>query len=163
MNYEEFVELGEAYHDRGLEIFAFPCNQFGSQEPGEPEQIKAFVGKYGAKLNLMGKVEVNGANTHPLYKVLKKGGRDIKWNFHTKFLVSCDETWCKIQRFDNANPKALIPPIELLLQENVGPQRGALYGLIACVALVGLSMMCINMNKSAQKGSRGPSRKKKTR
>lgn len=82
-------ELAET---KGLRILAFPCNQFGSQEPGTNEEIKAFAtGKYGVQFDMFSKINVNGDNADPLYKYLKhkKGGTlgdFIKWNF-TKFLV----------------------------------------------------------------------------
>ena len=65
---------------------AFPCNQFGKQEPGSPEDITAFVANYGVKFPMMQKVEVNGAGADPCYKFLT-GGTDISWNF-AKFLVN---------------------------------------------------------------------------
>lgn len=79
---------------QGFVVLAFPCNQFGAQEPGTAEDILAFAAKYGATFPIFEKVDVNGLNTHPLYKHLKaaKGGflgSDIKWNFG-KFLVGRD-------------------------------------------------------------------------
>jgi len=75
-------------------VLAFPCNQFGGQEPGSSQEILSFVSKYGVTFPLFEKVDVNGPNTHPLFKYLKaqKGellGDDIKWNFG-KFLVGSD-------------------------------------------------------------------------
>jgi len=75
-------------------VLAFPCNQFGGQEPGTPEEIRAFADGYGATFPIFSKVDVNGANAHPLYAYLKKQkgellGDDIKWNF-AKFLVGRD-------------------------------------------------------------------------
>jgi len=70
-------------------VLAFPSNQFGGQEPGTPQEIRKFADGYGAKFPMFGKIDVNGANTHPLYKFLKSGTpflSDIKWNFG-KFLV----------------------------------------------------------------------------
>lgn len=71
-------------------------SEFGGQEPGTPEEIRKFVDGYGVTFPMMGKIDVNGPNTHPLYKYLKeeKGeflGSDIKWNF-AKFLVGPDGT-----------------------------------------------------------------------
>ncbi|KAK3434368.1 hypothetical protein EUGRSUZ_D01857 [Eucalyptus grandis] len=80
------------YCNTGLEILAFPCNQFGSQEPGTNEQIQEFAcTRFKAEYPVFSKVDVNGANADPLYKHLKssKGGffgDGIKWNF-SKFLV----------------------------------------------------------------------------
>ncbi|TFK06476.1 retinoic acid receptor responder protein 2 [Platysternon megacephalum] len=82
------------YAERGLRILGFPCNQFGNQEPGDESQIKQFVANYGVKFDMYSKIEVNGNNTHPLWKWMKdqpKGrgtlGNAIKWNF-TKFLIN---------------------------------------------------------------------------
>jgi len=83
-----------------LKIVSFPCNQFGAQEPGTPEQIKSFVQGKGLTVNtpeshfkLMGKVDVNGADEHPVFTFLKKHSddADIGWNFVTKFIVKCTE------------------------------------------------------------------------
>jgi len=78
----------------GFVVLAFPCNQFGGQEPGTAEEILSFAAGYGATFPMFEKVDVNGPNTHPLYKHLKaeKGeflGKDVKWNF-AKFLVGRD-------------------------------------------------------------------------
>ncbi|GFO48097.1 glutathione peroxidase [Plakobranchus ocellatus] len=86
-------ELHTKYAEKGLSILGFPCNQFGSQEPGTNEEIKKFAQeRYGAQFDLFSKIEVNGKNAHPLYKYLKKEqggtfGDFIKWNF-SKFLVN---------------------------------------------------------------------------
>lgn len=83
----------EKYKDQGLEILAFPCNQFGWQEPGTNEEIQDTVcTNFKAEFPIFDKVEVNGKNAAPLYKFLKaeKGGLlvdAVKWNF-TKFLVN---------------------------------------------------------------------------
>jgi len=58
---------------RGFEVLAFPCNQFGGQEPGSKEEIRSFVNGYGVRFPVFGKIDVNGPNTHPLYKFLKSG------------------------------------------------------------------------------------------
>ncbi|KAH7447032.1 hypothetical protein KP509_01G088500 [Ceratopteris richardii] len=95
-NYTELSELYSNYKDQGLEILAFPCNQFGGQEPGTNEQIQEFAcTRFKAEYPIFDKVEVNGSNASPLYKYLKnvKGGGifgdAIKWNF-SKFLVNRD-------------------------------------------------------------------------
>jgi len=94
--------LYKKYKSDGFEIAAFPCNQFGSQEPGTDAEIKEFArGKYGATYDLYSKIDVNGDNAHPLYKYLKSKqggtlGSFIKWNF-TKFLV--DRNGVPIQRW----------------------------------------------------------------
>ncbi|OAY75732.1 putative phospholipid hydroperoxide glutathione peroxidase [Ananas comosus] len=94
-NYTELSQLYEKYKDQGFEILAFPCNQFGGQEPGSNEEIVEFAcTRFKAEYPIFDKVDVNGDNTAPLYKFLKssKGslfGNSIKWNF-SKFLVDKD-------------------------------------------------------------------------
>ncbi|XP_022845506.1 probable glutathione peroxidase 8 [Olea europaea var. sylvestris] len=91
-NYTELNQLYEKYKDQGLEILAFPCNQFGEEEPGSNEQIVDFVcSRFKSEFPVFGKIEVNGDNAAPLYKFLKLGkwgifGDEIQWNF-AKFLV----------------------------------------------------------------------------
>ena len=83
--------LHDKYHGQGLDIVAFPCNQFGRQEPGSNAEIKAFAGKYGAKFLMMDKIDVNGANASPVWAYLKQAcencGGDVRWNFAAKFVV----------------------------------------------------------------------------
>lgn len=91
-HYKGLEKLYQQYKNDGLEIIAFPCNQFGRQEPGNAEEIKKFCDlNYGITFHLSEKVDVNGANAHPVFKYLKselkgKLNDSIKWNF-TKFLV----------------------------------------------------------------------------
>ncbi|WP_413190228.1 glutathione peroxidase [Psychrobacter sp. AT9] len=90
--FEGLEALYEQYKDQGLVVVGFPCNQFGSQDPGSNDEIGAFCQKnYGVSFPMMAKVDVNGAEAHPIYAWLKdqKGGLltdGIKWNF-TKFLI----------------------------------------------------------------------------
>uniref|UniRef100_A0A913ZZ30 Glutathione peroxidase n=1 Tax=Patiria miniata TaxID=46514 RepID=A0A913ZZ30_PATMI len=92
-NYAQLQELHAKYAEsKGLRILAFPCNQFGGQEPGTDEQIKEFAAKKGAQFDLFDKINVNGDNAIPLYKFLKKKQHGtltnaIKWNF-SKFLIN---------------------------------------------------------------------------
>ena len=93
--YDELEALYEKYHDQGLEILDFPCNQFFKQAPGTSEEIHdACVLRFMIAFPQFEKIDVNGKNEHPLYTYLKenapkgKQGR-IKWNF-TKFLVNKD-------------------------------------------------------------------------
>ncbi len=93
--YAGLEELYRNYKDRGFEILAFPCNQFGAQEPGDADEIANFCTlTYDVSFPLFAKIDVNGANADPLYQHLrseKRGlvGDSIKWNF-TKFLVNAD-------------------------------------------------------------------------
>ena len=92
-HYGGLEELYASFKDRGLVVLGFPCNQFGSQEPGTEGEIKKFCEtKYGVTFPMFAKIEVNGANRHPLYAFLTSqqtapdGAGDIQWNF-AKFLV----------------------------------------------------------------------------
>ena len=94
--YEGLEALFKKYGDQGFEVLAFPCNQFGAQEPGNAEEIANFCSlKYDVSFPLMDKIDVNGAGAPPLYDWLKKeapgllGSRAVKWNF-TKFLIGRD-------------------------------------------------------------------------
>jgi glutathione peroxidase len=85
--------LYRKYKDQGLVVLGFPCNQFGAQEPGDEAQIADFCEKnYGVSFPMFSKVDVNGAEAHPLFIYLKReapgllGSEMIKWNF-TKFLL----------------------------------------------------------------------------
>lgn len=96
--YEGLEQLHRDYHDQGLEVLGFPCNQFAGQEPGSAEEIAEFCRtNYDISFPLFEKVDVNGDSAHPLFKSLKKarpgllGSEAIKWNF-TKFLVGRDGT-----------------------------------------------------------------------
>lgn len=92
--YAGLEELYQQYKDKGVEVLAFPCNQFGKQEKGDNTEIKSFCDlNFNISFDLFSKIEVNGENTHPLYQHLKSeapgilGSKKIKWNF-TKFLVN---------------------------------------------------------------------------
>ncbi|XP_073130203.1 probable phospholipid hydroperoxide glutathione peroxidase [Henckelia pumila] len=120
-NYTELAQLYGKYKDQGLEILAFPCNQFGSQEPGTNEQIQEFAcTRFKAEYPIFDKVDVNGANTVPLYKFLKssKGsllGDGIKWNF-AKFLV--DREGHVVDRYlPTTSPLSIEKDIKKLLEK----------------------------------------------
>jgi glutathione peroxidase len=92
--YTGLEKLHETYGGKGFEVLGFPCNQFGAQEPGTPDEIKSFCSlNYNVQFPLFAKIEVNGDDRHPLYdqltKVADNEGKDgdIRWNFE-KFLVS---------------------------------------------------------------------------
>ena len=141
--YAELQALYATYHDRGLEILDFPCNQFGEQAPGTIEEIHAFcTGTYGTTFPQMAKIDVNGEQAIPLYTWLKSkapfGGfdttdprgaylhaafkaqdslyaenPDIKWNF-TKFLI--DREGNVVCRFEPTAPNtAIVEAIETIL------------------------------------------------
>jgi len=91
--YAGLETLYRKFHPQGLEVLGFPCDQFGHQEPGDESEIKTFCStQYDVTFPMFAKIEVNGANAHPLYQWLKSekagilGTEAIKWNF-TKFLV----------------------------------------------------------------------------
>jgi glutathione peroxidase len=115
--YKGLQALYDRFHSRGLEILAFPCNQFGAQEPGSDSEIQNFCSlNYGVQFPVMAKVEVNGPNAIPLFNFLKKeakgilGTESIKWNF-TKFLISKDGK--EISRHaPNETPESLTTQIE---------------------------------------------------
>jgi len=115
------VVVDEKYRDQGLVILGFPCNQFGGQEPGTNEEIKAFAqGKYGVKFPLFSKIDVNGSNAHPLWLYLQtelKGTfvDGIKWNF-TKFLI--DRSGKPVKRYaPNEDPFTFEDEIQKLLAQ----------------------------------------------
>jgi glutathione peroxidase len=94
--YEGLEALYHKYRDKDFVVLGFPCDQFGHQEPGDEAAIRQFCSlNYDVTFPLFAKIEVNGANAHPLYEYLKRGAKGllgseaIKWNF-TKFLVGKD-------------------------------------------------------------------------
>jgi glutathione peroxidase len=94
--YEGLQALYDRYKDKGFAVLGFPCDQFGHQEPGDETEIQRFCStNYNVTFPLFAKIDVNGGDTHPLYKHLKSerkgvlGSESIKWNF-TKFLVGAD-------------------------------------------------------------------------
>jgi len=118
--YEGLEALYKAYKDRGFTVLAFPCNQFGAQEPGDAAEIANFCSlTYDVSFPVMSKIDVNGADAHPLYKFLKKeqkgvlGTEAIKWNF-TKFLIGKDGQ--VVDRFaPTVKPEDLKVAVEALL------------------------------------------------
>ena len=112
--------LYEKYHDQGLEVLGFPCNQFLKQDPASESEISEFCTlNYGVTFPMFSKIEVNGENTHPLYQYLKSeakgllGSEKIKWNF-TKFLV--DKEGKVLKRYaPNLEPKEMTADIEKIL------------------------------------------------
>ncbi|NWF46901.1 glutathione peroxidase [Hydrogenophaga sp. D2P1] len=113
-------QLHQAYGPRGLVVLGFPCNQFGSQDPGSNEEIATFCQRnFGVSFPMMSKIDVNGPEAHPLYQWLAAeapgllGSKAIKWNF-TKFLVGKDGTVIKRYAPQDA-PEKLAKDIEAAL------------------------------------------------
>jgi glutathione peroxidase len=117
---KELEDLHQSYKNQGLMVIAFPCNQFGNQEPGSNEEIAQQCAiSFQTTFQMMSKIEVNGSHAHPLYQWLTSkapgllGSQAIKWNF-TKFLV--DRSGTVIERFSSMHsPEKLRDPIEKLL------------------------------------------------
>jgi glutathione peroxidase len=91
--YKGLQSLYQTYKEQGFEVLGFPCNQFSNQEPGSNEEIQSFCEiNFGVSFPLFEKIDVKGANIHPLFKLLTEaapgflGSKSIKWNF-TKFLI----------------------------------------------------------------------------
>ncbi len=118
--YDGLEDLQKEYADQGFEVIAFPCNQFGVQEPGDAEEIANFCKlTYDTSFPLMAKVDVNGPDASPLYDWMKgeakglMGSEGVKWNF-TKFLIDRDGK--VVRRFAPQDaPKSLKRHIEKLL------------------------------------------------
>ena len=117
--YQGLEALHRELSPRGFAVLGFPCNQFGSQEPGNAKQIAEFCeSKYDVSFPMFEKIDVNGSNAHPLYNYLKREktgllGSSIKWNF-TKFLV--DRSGKVVARHaPTITPQGLKREIEALL------------------------------------------------
>jgi len=120
--YAALEELYREYNSRGFEVLAFPSNQFGQQEPGSAGDIAQFCERnYGVSFPVFSKVDVNGPDAHPVFRLLAGarrgffGTRRIKWNF-TKFLV--DRTGNVVGRYaPTTDPMKLRDTIEMLLKQ----------------------------------------------
>lgn len=120
--YRDLEKLHEEYKGRGFSVLGFPCNQFGAQEPGSPEEIQTFCStKYGVTFPMFEKIEVNGKGRHPVYRALTEvaddegNAGDVQWNFE-KFLVSADGTTIKRFRpMTKPYDPALVAAIEAAL------------------------------------------------
>jgi glutathione peroxidase len=108
--------LYKKYHAQGLEMLAFPCNQFGNQEPGTNDEIKAFVKEKGVTFTMMDKIDVNDqdGDQSPVYEFLNPES-DIRWNFATIFLVGPDG---EVTRHDGVKPFGLEGHIKKLLAQS---------------------------------------------
>jgi len=118
--YDGLEALWREYGERGFEVLAFPCNQFGGQEPGSADEIESFCKvNFGLSFPLFAKIEVNGTGAEPLYQWLKDaapgiaGTKAIKWNF-TKFLIGRDGK--VVRRYAPLDkPASIAKDIEILL------------------------------------------------
>ena len=118
--YDGLETLYQDYRDKGFEVLAFPCNQFGNQEPGDADEIEQFCKvNFGLTFPLMAKVDVNGDAASPLFDWMKAeapglmGSKAIKWNF-TKFLI--DRQGDVVKRYGPTDaPKIIAKDIEKLL------------------------------------------------
>jgi glutathione peroxidase len=118
--YAELQKIYDQYKENGFTVLGFPCNQFGSQEPGSEEKISEFCSiNYGVGFSMFAKVEVNGENAHPLFQYLKEEApgdqelSDIAWNF-AKFLV--DRNGQVVSRYaPTVSPTDISDDIEKLL------------------------------------------------
>ena len=118
--YTGLESLQKTYSANGFSVLAFPCNQFGGQEPGTEQEIESFCDlNYQTSFPLFSKIEVNGASSHPLFTHLKSeapgvlGSKRIKWNF-TKFLVN--QQGQVVKRYaQSTKPEAIAEDIEALL------------------------------------------------
>ena len=118
--YTGLESLQKTYSANGFSVLAFPCNQFGGQEPGNEQEIESFCDlNYQTSFPLFSKIEVNGASSHPLFTHLKSeapgvlGSQRIKWNF-TKFLVN--QQGEVVKRYaPSTKPEAIAKDIEALL------------------------------------------------
>jgi glutathione peroxidase len=118
-HYAGLVDLYDDLKDSGaFEILAFPCNQFGAQEPDSCSEIKRFAQEKGVNFRMMNKIDVNGPNTHKVYQYLKTvtGLRRITWNFATYFLVSPDG---EVQAYSGSEPYDLREVIVDLMNEEL--------------------------------------------
>lgn len=121
-HYAGMQALHERFADRGFAVLGFPCNQFGSQEPGSEQQIKQFCEtRFGVTFPMFAKLEVNGASRHPLYAWLTSqatkpdGSGDVKWNF-AKFVIGpTGEVVARFAPTVTPDDPALIAAIEAAL------------------------------------------------
>jgi glutathione peroxidase len=121
--YAGLEALYRQFKERGLSVLGFPCDQFGHQEPGDAQEIRKFCSlKYEITFPLFTKIDVNGANTHPVYRQLKAdapgifGSQKVKWNF-TKFLIDADGN--VVKRFAPfTKPAVLTAEVAALLSAN---------------------------------------------
>lgn len=117
-HYRQMVELYAATANKPVTILAFPCNQFGKQEPGTAEDIKAFAAAKGVQFKMMEKIDVNGPNAHIVYKWLKAKTNTptIGWNFATYFVI---DPQGNVESHDGVEPMGLLS----LILEKAGSEE----------------------------------------
>ena len=119
--YSGLEALHGAYSDKGFTVVGFPCNQFGGQEPGTADEIETFCSTtFGVTFPMMEKIDVNGADRHPIYAALTEvadadgHAGDIRWNFE-KFLIGADGSITRFGPIVTPEDPALVAAIEASL------------------------------------------------
>ena len=117
-HYKSLVELYAATENYPVTILAFPCNQFGQQEPGTADEIQQFAARKGVQFQMMAKIDVNGPSAHLVYKYLKHHAdvAAIGWNFATYFVV---DPQGQVSAFHGVEPMELLP----LILEKAGAEE----------------------------------------
>lgn len=116
-HYRELVALHRSLSGTGMvEIMAFPCNQFGAQEPDPRHKIREFAVGKGVEFVMMDKIDVNGIDAHPVYKYLKReaGPHKIGWNFATYYVIDPNG---RVEAFSSVDPSALESVARRILDE----------------------------------------------
>jgi len=118
-NFDKIASMELMYRGQ-LQTLLYPSNEFGNTEPGTPDEIREFMKRYGNRFHLMEKTNVNGPQTHEVFRALKQATGtediDITWNYETKFLISKEGH--HVERFSNASePSELVPFIDRLIGE----------------------------------------------
>lgn len=105
-HYKQMISLHSKFRGDGFEILAFPCNQFREQEPDSNSEIQEFCDKKGVEFRVMDKIDVNGPETHDVYRYLKHkvGPEKIDWNFGTYYLIGRRG---KIKAYHGISPESL--------------------------------------------------------
>jgi len=120
--YPQLQTIYEEQKINGLEILAFSCNQFFSQEPGTNAEIKEkILNTWGPTFQLMSKIEVNGADAHPIYKWMKSTevgkGKEISWNFSTFIIDRCGHV--RVRNEPYSRPNGWKAKLEEIIQEEI--------------------------------------------
>eukprot|EP00953_Heterococcus_sp_UTEX-ZZ885_P019214 10744-Heterococcus_DN1.PRE.5 len=124
-NYKELQALYDKYNSQGFTVLAFPCNQFGQQEAGTPEQIQQFVTKrYSVTFPMFSKIDVNGQDEEPLFTYLKSAvdKSSIQWNF-TKYLGAFVNGVPRRKYSHDTSPSSIEADIQAALQEAQAKQE----------------------------------------